>query len=225
MKCNGSGEAAGEADPKRGAEELLHPLVERAEDAVELVVGDRLVGELTEEEDRVLLADRERGAVQLEVAAQEVLVELAVVLLGRRHHVGLVVQRALAEREPDRERVLLLARHAHVPAALTRLATVDRGDGGVLGPLALHPGVELRLEAVELLGVRRRCRHRVQSTRARAVRSAYRRRSRAAVVDQVNVSARAAASAPMAAASAGSASSSSGPAANPPRSRLSVRKT
>ena len=40
----------------------------------------------------------------------------AVVLLRRRHHVGLVVQRALAQREPDGEDVLLLAVHPDVPA-------------------------------------------------------------------------------------------------------------
>ena len=52
--------------------------------------------ELADEEHRVLVADGERGAVELQVAAQQVLVELLVVLLRRRHHVGLVVQRALA---------------------------------------------------------------------------------------------------------------------------------
>ena len=84
--------ARSEADAQGGAEELLDPGVERAEDAVELVVGDRLVGELADEEHRVLLTDGERGAVELEVAAQQVLVELLVVLLRRGHHVGLVVQ-------------------------------------------------------------------------------------------------------------------------------------
>src|SRR4051794_16115833 len=88
-----------EADAQGGTEELLDPRVQRAEDAVEFVLVDRVVRELAGEKYSVLLADGERGAVQLQVASQEVLVELLVVLLRRRHDVGLVVQRALAEGE------------------------------------------------------------------------------------------------------------------------------
>ena len=76
-------------------------------------------------------------AVELQVAAQQVLVEARVVLLGRRHHVGLVVQGALAQREPDREDVLLLAPKPHEPAPLARLAVaVDRGHHRVGRPAA-----------------------------------------------------------------------------------------
>ena len=91
-------------------------------------------GQLAPEEHGVLGPDREVGADQPVVAPQQVLVELGVVLLGRRHHVGLVAQGALAEREPHRGEVLLLAAHPHVPAALARLAPVDGGDHRVVGP-------------------------------------------------------------------------------------------
>src|SRR5581483_3057989 len=142
-------EAGGVPDPEGGTEELLDPGVERPQHAVELVLGDGGVGQLADEEDRVLLADRERGAVQLEVAAQEVLVELLVVLLGRGHHVRLVVQRALAQGEPDRERVLLLTLHAHVPTALIAVAAIDGGDRRVLEALTFGPRVDALLERVE----------------------------------------------------------------------------
>ena len=52
---------------------------------------------LAAQEHRVLDPDREVGADQAVVAAQQVLVQLGVVLLRRRHHVGLVAQRALTE--------------------------------------------------------------------------------------------------------------------------------
>src|SRR5690606_14230702 len=64
-----------EADAHGGPEELLGPLVERAEDPVELVVVDVLGRQLPHEEHGVLLPDGERSAVELEVAAQQVLVE------------------------------------------------------------------------------------------------------------------------------------------------------
>src|SRR5690606_39369014 len=52
-------EAGGEADAQHRLEPALDPLVERAEDAVELVLVDGGVGDLADEEDGVLLADGE----------------------------------------------------------------------------------------------------------------------------------------------------------------------
>ena len=64
---------------------------------------------------------------------------------GAGMHVGLVAQRALAERQPDRDVVLLLAGHAHVPARLVVvLAAVDRLDHRVVG------GERRRASAVDL---------------------------------------------------------------------------
>src|SRR5205823_12971857 len=74
-------ETRGEPDAQGRAEELLDPGVQRSEDAIELVLADRLVGQLADQEDGVLLADGEGGAVELEVPPQEVHVELLVVLL------------------------------------------------------------------------------------------------------------------------------------------------
>jgi hypothetical protein len=125
------------------AEELLGPGVERPEDAVELVLVHAVVGQLAGEEDGVLLADGERPAVELEVAAQQVLVEGGVVLLGRRHDVRLVVQRALAQVEPDREQVLALAPDPHEPPALARLLVAHDGrHHGIVGALTLEPGLD-----------------------------------------------------------------------------------
>ena len=77
---------------------------------------ERRQRQLAAQEHGVLDPDREVGTDEPVVAAQQVLVELGVVLLRRRHHVRLVPQRPLAEREPDRGDVLLLAPHPHVPA-------------------------------------------------------------------------------------------------------------
>src|SRR3977135_4275099 len=75
-------EAGCEADAEGGAEELLDPGIEGAEDPIELVVVDLVVLDLPDEEDGVLLPDGEGGAVELEVPTQQVLEELLVVLLG-----------------------------------------------------------------------------------------------------------------------------------------------
>src|SRR3546814_3267480 len=64
-------EAAGETDPHGRPEELLDPHVERPEDAIELVVGDRFVGDLAGQEDGVLLPDGEGRSVELEVRSEE----------------------------------------------------------------------------------------------------------------------------------------------------------
>ena len=63
------------------------------------------------------------------VAAQQVLVQLGGVLLRRRHHVRLVAQRALAERDPHRRDVLLLARHAHEPPTFVTVGAIDGAHG------------------------------------------------------------------------------------------------
>ena len=75
QRASSAREPGCEADAEGGPEELLDPRVERAEDAVELVVGDGGVVDLAEQEDGVLLPDRERRAVQLPVAPEEVLEE------------------------------------------------------------------------------------------------------------------------------------------------------
>src|SRR5215217_7701706 len=85
-------ETRGEADPKGGAKELLDPDVDGPEHPVELVLVHRVVGQPTDEEHGVLLADGEGGTEQAEVPPEEVLVERLVVLLRGRHHVGLVVE-------------------------------------------------------------------------------------------------------------------------------------
>src|SRR3954453_729378 len=157
-------EMAGKPDPQGRAEELLDPRIERTEDPVELLVGDGFVGQLADEEHGVLHPDSERRAVELQVAAKEMLVELLMVLFGRGHHVDLVVQRALPQREPDRERVLLRALHADVPAALVAVAAIDGGDGRVVEPLLFGPRVDTGRQLVELR-VGERFRH---SRRARA---------------------------------------------------------
>ena len=127
-------EAGGEADGEGGPEAVLDRGVQRAQDAIELGRVERRQGQLAPQEHRVLGPDREVGTDETVVAAQQVLVELGVVLLGRRHHVGLVAQRPLAEREPDGGDVLLLAPHPHVPAPRHLGVTVDRRDDLVAGP-------------------------------------------------------------------------------------------
>src|SRR5690606_38219970 len=153
-------EAGGEADAQHRLEPALDPLVERAEDAVELVLVDGGVGDLAHEEDGVLLADGERRAVQPGVQPQQVLVEGARVLLRRRHDVGLVVQGALAQVEPDREDVLGLTPHPHEPPSLARGAVaLDGLHDRVLRPLALEPTLDAGRELVELLRGRRTLDH------------------------------------------------------------------
>ena len=135
-------------------------------------------GQLAAQEHRVLDADREVGADERVVAAQQVLVQLGDVLLRRRHHVRLVAQRALAERQPHRGELLVLAAHAHVPPHAAVVRAVDRDDvvgfGGQLGEPPVDPTVEVG-ELLGVVGVGHR-----QVTSSRTVRSAYSRRSRAA---------------------------------------------
>ena len=111
------------------------------------------------------------------------------VLLGRRHDVGLVAQRALAEREPHRGDVLLLAAHPDVPARIAghrrrRSSPVDRPTGFV----GLEPGAATRRSvartsaSVAVVVARRSSRR--PPARGR-VRSAYTRRSRAAAKPHV----------------------------------------
>ena len=65
-----------EADPQQAAERLLDGGVERADHPVELGLGERGDGQLAAEEHGVLDADREVGADEPLVAAQQVLVQL-----------------------------------------------------------------------------------------------------------------------------------------------------
>ena len=100
------------------------------------------------------------------------------VLLGRRQHVGLVAQRALAERHPHRRELLLVATHPHVPTHGPVGGPIDRDDVVVIVVERREPLVDLAFEHRQLLGIERV--DHVQVTRSRTVRSLYRRRSRAA---------------------------------------------
>ena len=109
----------------------------------------RVSGSLAAQVDGVLLTDREVGTDELVVAAQQQLHHVGPVLLGCRHHVRLVAQRALAEREPHGGEVLLVTEHAHVPARLAERgvvagAPIDRGDQRIVGGELGEPGVDLR---------------------------------------------------------------------------------
>ena len=143
--------SGGEADAEERLEALLDVAysVPIARSSSPAVSADD--GQLAAEEHGVLDADREVGADEPFVAAQEVLVQLLGVLLRRGHHVGLVAQRALTERDPDRREVLLLAAHAHVPASARRrplglVGAVDRPhDRRAVGERR-QPLVDLRLD-------------------------------------------------------------------------------
>ena len=169
-------EARGEADAEGGTEELLDPGVERAEHAVELVVGDGRVVDLADEEDGVLLADGEGGAVELAVAAEEVLEEGGVVLLrapaSRRSRSG-----ACAAGGGTRSvkvsfcspRTRTNQRRSPGVSSRSTAATIGFSSSWV----ASHASMRC-LQRVELLGARRGHHGRGaqrQSTRARAVRS------------------------------------------------------
>src|ERR671910_1254570 len=174
--------ARGVADPHGRTEVLLGPRVERAEDPVQLVVVDPVVGDLAGEEDGGLVADSERAPEQPEVASQQVLVERSLVLLGPRHHVGLVLQRALAQVEPDREHVLLLPPHAHEPPALARLLVALHGrHHGVLVALPVEPLLDASTERIELVAGGRPLGHPPEATASgRRVRPSYAPHSRGA---------------------------------------------
>ena len=132
---------------QEAAEDLLDGGVERADRPVQLVGGDRRQRQFAAEEDRILDADREVGADEALVAAQQVLVQLGGVLLRRRHHVRLVAQRALAEGDPHRRDVLLLAGHPHEPPALVAIGTIDGAHGGCRTGERRQPSVDVGLQA------------------------------------------------------------------------------
>ena len=87
------------------------------------------------------------------VATQEVLVQVAGVLLRRRHHVRLVAQRALTERDPHRRDVFLLAGHADVPPALVAVDAVHGTHDFRRRGERRQPLVDVRLEFGERRGV------------------------------------------------------------------------
>ena len=174
------------------------PLVERAEDAVQLRVVHHAHVERPGQEDGVLLADLEGRTRHRAVATQEVGVEPTLVLLRRRHHVRLVVQAALAQMQPDGEDVLLLAGDPHEPTPLAwRRVALDMSDQRVLVTLPHEPCLDQSGDVVQDLrgrGLRhsgepsdlRLCRGALGAVdESAAVRSAYRRRRRPAAVDQV----------------------------------------
>ncbi len=161
----------------------------------------------------MLIPDLEIHAGEFSVAHQQVLIERLLVLLRRRHHERFEPEHALVDRPVRRPHVLLLAEQTHVPKALLMadlaLTLLDRIDHRIVGLLRCEPGIDLRLERVELLGSCGRCeihprsltaRHRLrharlthptasgqamQSTRTRSLRSPYTRRRRAAIEVQV----------------------------------------
>ena len=127
-RCQATQTSRREADPQQAAEALLDRGVERADHSIELGLVDGAHGQRTAQEHGILDADREVHANEPLVAPQEVLEELGRVLLGRRHHVRLVAQRPLAERQPHRREVLVLTTQPHVPATHIALGPVDRLD-------------------------------------------------------------------------------------------------
>ena len=120
--------------------------------------------------------------MQLEVPAQQVLVQLRLVLLGRRHHVGLEVQAALLEVEPHRVDGLLLARHPNEPATLA--GSVSRSTASTSGSRRAAPPAIRRcseLDSIEIGASRR-----ITGSRPGSGPTGRRRgdASRPAVVDQ-----------------------------------------
>src|SRR5688572_27578860 len=95
-------EPAGVADAHRRPEAALDVDVGLAEDAIELALVDGADRQVPGEEDGVLGPDGEGHRVEGEVAAQQVLEERGVVLLGRGHDVGLELEGALADGQPER---------------------------------------------------------------------------------------------------------------------------
>ena len=110
-------ESRREADADRSREALLDVRVERAHHPVELRLRTGRRG-AAHRAGRLASStpDREVRADEPLVPTKEVLVQLAVVLLRRRHHVGLVAQRPLAERQPDGRELLRLSSQADEPA-------------------------------------------------------------------------------------------------------------
>ena len=97
--------------------------------------------------DGVLGPRQKAMPVEVGVAPQEVGEDLGHVLLGGRHELGLVVEGALAEGEPDRDEVLLLALEPQVPPVRGR--AVGRRSWrsaatrrGAVAQLAGDPGVD-----------------------------------------------------------------------------------
>ena len=94
----------------------------------------------------VLGPEGERHAEELAVAPQQVGEDLFLVLLGGGHELRLVPQRALLEREPDRDEVLLLALEAEIPlerrGAVGHLLALGCHQRSVGGQLARRPGVD-----------------------------------------------------------------------------------
>ena len=100
--------------------------------------------------------DSEAHAEELGVAAQQVLIDLPLVLLGVGQEVRLVLQRALAEREPDGGEVALLAFQSEEPAVDRGIGVVVDGDSdGVLVELGCEPALDQRpvvVDVSELIG-------------------------------------------------------------------------
>jgi len=87
------------------------------------------------------------------VAAQDIVVDGGLLLLGGGHEVRLVLQGALAQAQPDGGEVALLAPHADVPATNIGVA-IDGEQQRVLPQLLLEPPVDedlVRSEVGKLL--------------------------------------------------------------------------
>ena len=62
-----------------------------------------------------------------------------------------MAQRPLSEGEPQRDVLLLLAAHPHVPPPLVRLAPVDGEDGIIVPAAPVDPAVDVGLESAEVV--------------------------------------------------------------------------
>ena len=125
--------------------ELGHLLTTRV--GVEVDLADR---SFAAQEDAVLCTDREPGADEPVVATEHMFVQRRVVLLGCGHHEGLEPQRALPEREPDGDEVLVVAGHTDEPPSVTVGRTVDGDNVVVFGVELTKPFVDLPFEDSEL---------------------------------------------------------------------------
>src|SRR5437764_4262842 len=151
-------EAAGVADRHRRREALLGVRVGRPHDVVQRGVAHLADGGLPDEVHRVLRTEREACADEAGIAAQQVLVAGLDVLLGSGHHLGLVVQAAFAQGEPDGDDGFLLSPHAGVPPASLRIV-VHGHEHSVSLQLALGPVADAGGDVVQLPSRRRACSH------------------------------------------------------------------
>ena len=148
-------------DAEQALEALLDVGVKQAERLIDRIEIDLTRREFSAQEDPVFDADRKTGANEPIVPTEHVLVQIDVILLGRGHHVRLVLQSALAKREPHRGEVLLLALHAHEPPHTGFGAgfgdALDSNDVVMVSIELAQPFVNLALQHGQFAGVHRLC--------------------------------------------------------------------